>query len=285
MKEQKAISFIFAISASISLLSGISANFFLKVDPTDSTLIGLLLFVICELLTIVVMANSIRHKVASIPQISSDSAHNRNALSFVDSFCRYLESSDPFSVYVATLFVHRKRGLHSFSPSEGIEIPREDVAKTWTDCIAHADTSIVAMSYVDPGFWWDKAYAEPNIVIRKAKAAQGNTVWTCFLWQQESEVPTLAKHANTLRSEGSTVLIGSREALVNDHNCNTKLDRIGTLDFGIIDGSWAFLHFLNDDRLTTHALITANKDIVQACKDIVKFANGSACIACDTEDA
>lgn len=243
----------------IAISGGFLVNIVFKLSGTDSFFSGLLLFILSELFLLLVDIDRLRTI--------------RFAL---NSIAQTVKMDDRFSNYFLSLLISKiRKDFHLFS-QKGIEIPKEDVAQIWTECIAHVDSELLVTSYVSPTAWWLKEYSDPNLELRKSKAKQKKSLRTLFIWDNPSEIGQLKEIAKEQHDAGIIVSHESLNNLKSDPVRSPKLKRIGTPDFGLIDGRWVFLHFLDKYRNTKNAILTNDQDIVDACRNLLSTTPGSS---------
>ena len=246
-----------AISIAVAVLGGFISSYVFDLSGTDSFLAGLMLLVISELCIQLWDFDQLRATTIAVLQ-----------------FARTISIDDRFSNFYVVLLLARVRSSARDLNENGIMIRKEDVQQIWTECVAHADSELSATSYVNPDVWWSMEYAEPSSELRKAMARQNKKVRTLFLWDQQSELSRLKPIAEDLQSAGVTATHTSLESIKSDYLRNSKLKTIKTPDFAIIDGRWAFLHFLDRSRKTKYAFLTSDPKIVDACRQLLNTTPG-----------
>lgn len=251
------LSLFLVIDTLVAVASGVCSNLLLKLSASNSFLVGLLFFVGGELFVLLLESKAARS--------------DREALL---AFVRAFDAHTEFSRFYLTLLIERIQSGMKGLLRDGIQIAPGDVPKIWTECIAHCDASLTATSYVEPATWWQKTYSSPALDLRKVKARQNKAMRTLFLWDTVSELAELEANAKDQRSAGITVTHFPCRNLYSDARRVAKLKIIGTPDFSVIDGKWAFLHFLDTHRRTKGALLTDAVETVAACNELVAMTPG-----------
>jgi hypothetical protein len=96
-----------------------------------------------------------------------------------------------------------------------------------------------------------------------------------FLWDKPDEVAQCRKIAEEQAVDGVLVAHAGMQAINKDPARKKHLDIIRTPDFRIIDGKWAFLHFLDSARGTASARLTNDERIVRACMELLRLTAGN----------
>ena len=245
------------ISFLLAIIGGVLAGFVFDLPGPQSFLGGLLLFIIAELFLLLL-----------------ESEHSRAVRNSVLSLTKNIRVDEPFSNYYLALTINRLRLNARGITHKGINISKEDTTRIWTECVANCNSELLTTSYVLISEWWSKEYADPNVELRKSKARQCNSIRTLFLWDDSSEISDLKPIADNLKSAGINASHAPIESLKTDHVRDSKLKRIGTPDFGIIDSRWVFLHYLDESRQTKGGFLTDDTETVEACRILLNMTPG-----------
>jgi hypothetical protein len=170
-----------------------------------------------------------------------ESDHSRTVRTSLLNIIRTIQVEDNFSNYFLSVILSRIRANARGFTQKGIEIPKEDAGRVWTACVANVDFELLTTSYVLHSEWWPKEYAYSSVELRKNKARQNKYIRILFLCDNLQEISEVKPIADDLKIAGITVSHASFESLTTDHIRSAKLKRIGTPDFGIIDGRCGFL--------------------------------------------
>jgi hypothetical protein len=238
---------------------GVASNLTLHLSRENSFMAGLIFFVMAELLLLLIQARE-SEAVQSVIRTALSSTH----------------SQQRFSAYYLALSIGSLRNALRNLSLEGVRIMKDDVARVRTDCVAQFDSELLVSSYVTPDHWWRKDYAVENVDLRLTKARLGKAVRTLFIWQEWSELQRIAPEALRQRAAGVSVSHESIARIKTDPVLKAKLKKIGTPDFGVIDGRWVFLHYLDRSRATASARLTDDPEIVDACNAFLAMTPGQS---------
>jgi hypothetical protein len=246
------------VSIVVSVGAGVAFNVSTTLTGWPGVAAGLAVFIATELLWLLLDADEAR---------SVDNA--------IIAIAKAFRTGGYFSDFFAVQVISHLREAANRCVTDGIDIPAEDVPRLWTECVAHAERSIQATTYVKISKWWDKSYARINSEIRRLKARQKKAVSILFLWDTPDELAEFKRIADEQSADGVVVSHADIQTIKGDSTRMSHLSVIGTPDFGVIDGQWAFLHFLDDTRGTVSARLTDNEKIVHACLELLRLTEGT----------
>jgi hypothetical protein len=233
------------ISIIVAILSAfVSAA--LAVTPLDSVVIGLLAY----LVSILTFVNTKLESLSELRTLKNELTRIALSLRLADE--RVIEGDDSFDVFWAISLRRAEAGKYQLIDSETFKVDKPHIPAFWQQMITNTDHTWNGTDHLLSDKMWIHGWSKHGLELQKACiAARGVGVKRIFIIDKiaDAETPSIRDIMSEHRDYGILVKWISFESKLKWAPLQVFKNKIGTVDFTIINGRYLFAFYMHGRTL------------------------------------
>jgi hypothetical protein len=241
-----------AVEILSSVIIGILSSFIIQ-DPYVDLAIGIMVFLVIEVVRMGMTVDSIDHSVKLLAEVIR--SFQRPARNSLDSYFNTL------------LLAQLNKGLQGSGPHR-IKVPASEGHSFWLRLFPYTETNYLATSHTPYEEGWERGFSDKGMVLHKSKIDDGVQINRVFVVKDAAEYKSLREVIQFQKDIGISVRYIELDTIKKIRVLHKNLQRFGTYDFAILDGTHVFKVLLNRNREWTSIELWDDSDSLALAKQI-----------------